>query len=1566
MKTKIYMILAAFALLTLSLNAQQVAQVRLDKHQLSSVQLKDLGKLGKPQAAQVRFNDVVRGSIQGMAGILPDGAMRAPMRYDATQYFTVGPFEGDNFDYGYGFPSAYDANQDITIVTQLQSSEYEDHYGDSIVGFRLALYGDGNKMAKVDEFVVRPSTATTIYTADGYAWALKDLTYVNPQGGGDEPTPQPVGDITISPSSSYVGLSSIVVKSGNTTLTSWQSITANTNLPTTWTVVGNQNFNSDHTLWMSGSATITIPASLLNGSTSVQVIVTGRMDSDSYQGTVTVNGDAKSLTSQSADYTWNISSSGSSTIIEYQTVERYERITSTADLTSGGQYLIVYEGGSQAFNGGLTTATALNSSGNYISVNITDNTIPANATTDAASFTITASGNYYRIRSASGFNIGRTSSSNGMDVNATTTYNNSITFNGNNVVIRGRSGTGTNATNTYYMRFNTSFGFRYYAQTAQQAIQLYKRVTVQVPVEVEIPASGSVDGNYVNLVTGQWHEFYLNQPVEFTMRDEATSMMMGYDYLQYPSSNTTQVLNPAAFNSQSTGHNHAVYLIQGSSSFDASGNIVITIPGGYNVMFNEIEVYDADTGNTLTSWSADGATTTITSGGTTYTVYAMPTGWTLGNSYMFTYSLTVGGEPMNFGYTSTSSQETITIANSLLNGATNVGVYIVAVATEADQTLIVNGVSQAMEELYVTPFEWDNIFNAPVAGWSLFNTTQGGDLAVQLIFKDGKLDAQAPTVTNEVGDANVAITITPDPNTDGQLVYYVVDQNNQQTQNLTFPRGEEDYTVTVHAYTTEGDTYNESPEAVVTVTIPALPQTAAPVITYETVGDNVVITATGTGTVTLTVGDQTVTGNGSASITIPRTAADSSVTATATAKDGDHPVSETTTQVVPIPKLVTPTPSVVTTMDDGAVYITGQGTGVVHVYVNGVEVDPNDLPYVAGRGRTDYTVTVTVTAQEPGKAESSVTEVVTVPASTLPWTDDPTFTTDPQDLNYGITAVGDGNVIMYDENGHVIDNPTYFERLDHDYYVTVSATAQEDGHGMSDMVTQTFLIPARTSTPSTSGWTVLNNEKDPDNVTTTYANSDVITWGKQVMFVDRFTASTADNQHPPRYTYRMQEKGNEGRTTNEHIIPVLHTGSRINGFYKLADVEADKDRLHMDLNVMNADVEMYLEQSADIYYYNIDRAKNSMEDSTFLPLSRLQHSGNIYAEMGRYFLPYAQPFPYDYVNRLDTINYVPNGGVQGAAGKHYGKYGPEANNFMAYVPVLWTFGNDPSNMRAHWGIDGDETHNSYGSPIWRTSVGDIVVDDIVSEVVRQKGTWATWTDSQGHPSSLYRAHIYAKGYLPHREVSNVDYEPYMFRIWVVSDSLRGFIKDDHIIDPVTGDTTHVGTGRLMPDPNFNEADTIMWLQDVYVNPAEIFNPGYYSILDYGDVSDKTSGFENDIVFGATNDANIKFIVRFYYRATGRSSSIIDDDEQSAGMRAPKRDAEYEDHSMMYYAAEGGFEPDDIPVAIYEIVFDYNHGVVVEQTYYNVMGMQSDKPFDGINIVVTRYSDGTTTSTKVLY
>ena len=51
-----------------------------------------------------------------------------------------------------------------------------------------------------------------------------------------------------------------------------------------------------------------------------------------------------------------------------------------------------------------------------------------------------------------------------------------------------------------------------------------------------------------------------------------------------------------------------------------------------------------------------------------------------------------------------------------------------------------------------------------------------------------------------------------------------------------------------------------------------------------------------------------------------------------------------------------------------------------------------------------------------------------------------------------------------------------------------------------------------------------------------------------------------------------------------------------------------------------------------------------------------------------------------------------------------------------------------------------------------------------------------------------------------------------------------------------------------------------------------------------------------------------------------------------------------------------------PTSIYEPVVGKQ---VLSHTYYNIAGMSSNKPFDGMNIVVTRYSDGTFSTTKVI-
>ena len=148
----------------------------------------------------------------------------------------------------------------------------------------------------------------------------------------------------------------------------------------------------------------------------------------------------------------------------------YAKVTSAPSDWSG-EYLIVYETGSKAFDGSLTT---LDVTGNVISVTISDHTIASTTETDAATFIIARSGNSYTIKSASGYYIGQTSDANGLLSSTTTAYTNTLSYDGGNINIVSSGGA--------YLRFNneTNNGnrFRYYKSgtyLSQQPIQLFKK-----------------------------------------------------------------------------------------------------------------------------------------------------------------------------------------------------------------------------------------------------------------------------------------------------------------------------------------------------------------------------------------------------------------------------------------------------------------------------------------------------------------------------------------------------------------------------------------------------------------------------------------------------------------------------------------------------------------------------------------------------------------------------------------------------------------------------------------------------------------------------------------------------------------------------------------------------------------------------------------------------------------------------------------------------------------------------------------------------------------------------------
>jgi hypothetical protein len=148
----------------------------------------------------------------------------------------------------------------------------------------------------------------------------------------------------------------------------------------------------------------------------------------------------------------------------------YAKVTEPLNDYSG-EYLIVYEAGGVAFNGGLTT---LDAASNTISVEITDNAIASTTTTDAAKFTIAKVEDGYSIKSASGIYIGRTKDENEIDESMSIVYVNTISINNEgDADIVGTGGA--------YLRYNSASNqqrFRYYKSSSyidQKAITFYKK-----------------------------------------------------------------------------------------------------------------------------------------------------------------------------------------------------------------------------------------------------------------------------------------------------------------------------------------------------------------------------------------------------------------------------------------------------------------------------------------------------------------------------------------------------------------------------------------------------------------------------------------------------------------------------------------------------------------------------------------------------------------------------------------------------------------------------------------------------------------------------------------------------------------------------------------------------------------------------------------------------------------------------------------------------------------------------------------------------------------------------------
>jgi hypothetical protein len=294
-----------------------------------------------------------------------------------------------------------------------------------------------------------------VATSEGYATALKNSTWTNASASVDGTL------VTVTPADGTSELSALIGATCGFTLVKVFYETAAL-IPVTGVSLDNSS------LRILKEATAQLNATIAPANASNKKV--NWTSTNNSVATVSASGLVTAVAAGTATVTATTADGGftaNCTVTVYQATS-YNKVT-TAQSDWSGTYLIVYETGNVAFNGGLETLDAIN---NYISVTINNGKIEANSTTNAAAFTISAgsaSGKYY-IKSASGKYIGKAGTSNGLNANtsANANYDNTISFSSGNVTIAGKDG--------LELKYNDASNqkrFRYYG-SGQKSIQLYK------------------------------------------------------------------------------------------------------------------------------------------------------------------------------------------------------------------------------------------------------------------------------------------------------------------------------------------------------------------------------------------------------------------------------------------------------------------------------------------------------------------------------------------------------------------------------------------------------------------------------------------------------------------------------------------------------------------------------------------------------------------------------------------------------------------------------------------------------------------------------------------------------------------------------------------------------------------------------------------------------------------------------------------------------------------------------------------------------------------------------------
>ena len=471
-----------------------------------------------------------------------------------------------------------------------------------------------------------------------------------------------------------------------------------------------------------------------------------------------------------------------------------------------------------------------------------------------------------------------------------------------------------------------------------------------------------------------------------------------------------------------------------------------------------------------------------------------------------------------------------------------------------------------------------------------------------------------------------------------------------------------------------------------------------------------------------------------------------------------------------------------------------------------------------------------------------------------------------------------------------------------------------DGHKV------TIAHVAITQEPGTEGYSYhvdYEPSTQQDVTNNLFDNGEVIIDGfiasatDDMYFSDRFRASTEKNDHYDHYIYCFEEvevdgtSGNAFQTacSNPLTVPVFKTTNTVETEgYTRENVLADRDH-HLVPKPTNAiTFSASYDPAANLAEYDVLRVNKNLHPFGEFKVGKAEHFNN----SGEYHV--ITVGDEGYLNHLDQIKYINTGGTPESI-TVFDKNGSVADCISSYVPTIITlYGGDQSKV------------NTYGCDI-----KDMSYPQLKLEATSEKSKQFQYKDENGNITT-------SKGYTTWLHLTPILTDEmnyvYYYRVWRV----------------VNGEETEVLLNELEDFGGVSAVNNASW--DAIYSSIQSTYPGEYPI-DVCDIIVRPYNDEDD------DDFNVQYIARLYATyIEGNWQDIVVPDR-------PKRAVEHGGKDYVVVEQRTTVNYKNVPTDVDEL----SSKVVSDVIYYNLQGTPSSRPYQGLNIVVTRYANGKTKTEK---